>query len=78
MDRLGREAYFVTKLGLRYSKPRFAHVRFGSKADMCSARAHVRFSPNSDRKSGHRRTRFYVNDAQSLQKSLKRVGDSSV
>jgi hypothetical protein len=28
-------------------------VRFGSKADMCSAQAHVRFTPNSDRKSGH-------------------------
>src|SRR5262245_20435091 len=29
-------------------------VRFGSKADMCSARAHVCFTPNSDRKSRHR------------------------
>ena len=28
-------------------------VRFGSKADMCSAKGHVRFTPNSDRKSGH-------------------------
>jgi hypothetical protein len=27
-------------------------VRFGSKADMCSAQAHVRFTPDSDRKSG--------------------------
>jgi hypothetical protein len=27
-------------------------VRFGSKADMCSAKGHVRFTPNSDRKSG--------------------------
>jgi hypothetical protein len=27
-------------------------VRFGSKADMCSATRHVRFTPNSDRKSG--------------------------
>ena len=26
-------------------------VRFGSKADMCSAREHVRFTPNSDRQS---------------------------
>src|SRR5262245_48602213 len=25
-----------------------ADVRFGSKADMCSAQAHVRFTPNSD------------------------------
>jgi len=29
------------------------HVRFGSKADMCSAKRHVRFSPNSDRESRH-------------------------
>jgi len=28
------------------------YVRFGSKADMCSAKVHVRFTPNSDRKSG--------------------------
>jgi len=28
-------------------------VRFGSKADMCSARGHVRFTPNSDRNGGH-------------------------
>jgi hypothetical protein len=28
-----------------------AHVRFGSKADMCSAKADVRFTPNSDRES---------------------------
>jgi len=28
------------------------HVRFGSKADMCSAKWHVRFTPNSDRESG--------------------------
>jgi hypothetical protein len=28
-------------------------VRFGSKADMCSAKRDVRFTPNSDRKSGH-------------------------
>src|SRR5215813_3140217 len=27
-------------------------VRFGSKADICSAPTHVRFTPNSDRKSG--------------------------
>src|SRR6516164_10311043 len=29
-----------------------ANVRFGSKADMCSAKGHVRFTPNSDRESG--------------------------
>ena len=28
------------------------HVRFGSKADMCSAQADVCFTPNSDRESG--------------------------
>jgi hypothetical protein len=27
-------------------------VRFGSKADICSATGHVRFTSNSDRKSG--------------------------
>ena len=25
-----------------------AHVRFGSKADTCSAKRHVRFTPESD------------------------------
>ena len=30
-----------------------ADVRFGSKADICSAKGHVRFTPNSDRKSRH-------------------------
>jgi len=29
---------------------RTAHVRFGSKADMCGAIVHVRFTPNSDKK----------------------------
>src|SRR5262245_645119 len=29
-----------------------AHVRFGSLADICSAKRHVRFTPNSDRESG--------------------------
>src|SRR5262245_17198309 len=29
------------------------HVRFGSKADICSAQTNVRFTPNSDHKSGH-------------------------
>jgi hypothetical protein len=27
-------------------------VRFGSLADICSAKGHVRFTPNSDRESG--------------------------
>jgi len=30
-----------------------ADVRFGSEADICSAKAHVRFTPESDRKSRH-------------------------
>ena len=30
-----------------------AHVRFGSEADICSAKGHVRFTPNSERDSGH-------------------------
>ena len=29
-----------------------ADVRFGSLADVCSAKGHVRFTPNSDRESG--------------------------
>jgi hypothetical protein len=28
-------------------------VRFGSEADICSAKGHVRFAPNSDRTSRH-------------------------
>jgi hypothetical protein len=32
------------------------YVRFGSKADMCSAKRHVRFTPNSDRESGFTQT----------------------
>jgi hypothetical protein len=28
------------------------NVRFGSKANICSATGHVRFTPNSDRESG--------------------------
>jgi len=29
-----------------------SNVRFGSQADICSAKRHVRFAPNSDRDSG--------------------------
>jgi hypothetical protein len=28
------------------------HVRFGSKADIRTAKSHVRFTPDSDRESG--------------------------
>ena len=38
----------------RHGPVRGTHVRFGSKADMCSARRHVRFAPKSGRNSGHR------------------------
>jgi len=31
------------------------YVRFGSEADICSAKGHVRFAPNSDRKSAPRK-----------------------
>jgi hypothetical protein len=31
-------------------------VRFGSKADIFSAKGHVRFAPNSDRESGFPQT----------------------
>jgi hypothetical protein len=34
----------------------FAYVRFGSLADICSAKGHVRFAPNSDRESGFPQT----------------------
>jgi hypothetical protein len=33
------------------NNPTHGHVRFGSKADICSAKEHVRFAPNSDRES---------------------------
>jgi hypothetical protein len=32
------------------------NVRFGSLADICSAKGHVRFAPNSDRESGFPQT----------------------
>src|SRR5215469_2898108 len=35
------------KIAVKYQ----AHVRFGSKADMCAAKRHVCFTPNSDRES---------------------------
>jgi hypothetical protein len=34
------------------------HVRFGSKADMCSAQAHVRFTPKADMCGATRDVRF--------------------
>ena len=40
--------FFFLKLFLFF----ICHVRFGSKADICSAKRHVRFTP----KSGHRRS----------------------
>ena len=37
--------------GLPADRDCLLDVRFGSKADMCSALTHVRFTPDSDRKS---------------------------
>jgi hypothetical protein len=37
----------------RTKKQKRPDVRFGSKADICSATRDVRFTPNSDRKSRH-------------------------
>jgi hypothetical protein len=34
------------------------NVRFGSKADMCSAKGHVRFTPKSDRDCVFRHVRY--------------------
>src|SRR5262245_14499470 len=49
-----RGSYDV-KAHIRQS-PDECHVRFGSKADVRTAKRHVRFTPNSDRESGHRQT----------------------
>ena len=38
--------------GLRRRQKGKTNVRFGSKADICSAKRHVRFTPGSDRESG--------------------------
>ena len=35
-----------------------ANVRFGSKADMCSANSHVRFTPKADMCGANRYVRF--------------------
>ena len=39
-----------------------ADVRFGSKADMCSAQAHVRFTPNS----GHVTNRYSITSSAAI------------
>ena len=39
------------------------HVRFGSKADMCSAKRHVRFTPESDAKCVHSNVRLEARPA---------------
>jgi hypothetical protein len=40
-------------LSIKTSRPEgIVYVRFGSLADICSAKGHVRFAPNSDRESG--------------------------
>jgi len=40
-----------TKWHHHFGRGNPAHVRFGSKADICAAKSDVRFTPNSDRKS---------------------------
>jgi hypothetical protein len=49
-DAMKRENFMVGvdrgKIALR------GNVRFGSKANMCSAKRHVRFTPHSDHESG--------------------------
>jgi len=49
-----RQEQFAPRPALRQSgnRQRKRHVRFGSLADICSAKGHVRFAPNSDRESG--------------------------
>ena len=39
------------------------NVRFGSKADICSAKRHVRFTPNSDRESGFSETVMFASSS---------------
>jgi hypothetical protein len=51
------------------------HVRFGSEADMCSARRHVRFTPKSGRNSGHRMS---VKGRALLCPDLRRYGEGIV
>ena len=47
----GRE---MSGLSREFATRQLLSVRFGSKADMCSAQADVRFAPNSDREVLHR------------------------
>src|SRR5262249_11652040 len=44
-------SYHSTELCCAAQQTRLLDVRFGSKADICSAQAHVRFTANSDRES---------------------------
>src|SRR5262245_24798381 len=44
--------------GCASQQKRPAHVRYGSKADICSAKKHVRFTPNSDIDCVFRHVRF--------------------
>jgi hypothetical protein len=39
---------FDHKLPPAFTTAHRQNVRFGSKADICSAKGHVRFTPNSD------------------------------
>jgi hypothetical protein len=52
-SKLPKDVDFRIEKRLRRPKTtRTTAARFGSQADICSARRHVRFAPNSDRKSG--------------------------
>src|SRR5262249_32294060 len=52
-----------------------AHVRFGSKADICSAKRHVRFTPESDIKCDIWNVRYGpIADIASLTRSPRRCG----
>src|SRR5215470_3519193 len=50
------------------------HVRFGSIADICSAKRHVRFTPNSDGKSGHSVGRGFLFPAPTKQTQRAEAG----
>jgi hypothetical protein len=42
---------------IRSGSVTLSYVRFGSKADMCSAKGHVRFTPESDAECVHSNVR---------------------
>src|SRR5262249_40546729 len=48
LSRAPQPRYCPRANNLRAGKARTANVRFGSKADICSAKRHVRFGPKAD------------------------------